>query len=78
MKEFLDLRHLSKNLILLAYFIFLTLAVVLAIWIIAMGLNDPFGTIYIIIGMVALIVLPIIIKIAFSLIFSKFNLDENK
>ncbi|MCP9767098.1 hypothetical protein EGI22_04195 [Lacihabitans sp. LS3-19] len=78
MKNIFDISSIDKGLIKLTYYILLVLGISFSVFLILEGISDPFGEFFIIGGALSLILIPLLLKITFSLIFTQINHDKSK
>lgn len=78
MKNIFDITSNDTEIVKLTYIILLILGLSISLFLIFQGLSDPFGEFLIISGVLSLILIPLLLKITFSLIFSKISHDKSK
>jgi cell division protein FtsW (lipid II flippase) len=78
MKNLFDISSIDKGFINLTYYILLVLGISFSLILIMTGISDPFGEFLIIFGVISLILIPLFLKIIFSLIIARVNHDKSK
>ncbi|AWV97687.1 hypothetical protein DJ013_05710 [Arcticibacterium luteifluviistationis] len=58
----------AESAIKIIYYFLLSLSVITGIGLIVEGLNDPFGELFIVLGILVLLIIPIVLRIVFGLI----------
>lgn len=78
MKNIFDISSNDTEIVKLTYVILLILGLSFSLFLIFQGISDPFGEFLIISGVLSLILVPLLLKIIFALIFSKISHDKSK